>query len=141
MRIRTNVAVVVAAGALLAIGSFSGVADAGDQPTATADASCEGGEGFINVSIVDDSSEVYDVFIDDELVDEEVTDTDGGVFTYGPYENGVHNVVVVWFPDGPFEILNVDVTVDCEPVDTTSTTEAPTTTAGVAPAAQPRFTG
>jgi hypothetical protein len=34
----------------------------------------------------------------------------------------------------------VDVTVDCEPVDTTSTTEAPTTTTEVVAAAQPRFT-
>jgi hypothetical protein len=141
MRVRRDLAVLVAGGVLLAVTVFAGSAGAGLEPSAEAFASCEDGEGFINVGITDDSSETYDVFIDEVLVGDDVTDSDGGFYVYGPYENGVYNVVVLWFPDGEFEILNTDVTVDCEAEPTTVPTEEPTTTAQAAAATQPRFTG
>jgi hypothetical protein len=113
-------------------------------PTADAFAECVEGEGFIQVEIVDDFSTVYNVYIDDVLVDEEVTDSDEGFYTYGPFEDGVYNVRVEWLEDET-DILDTDVTVDCVPDETTTTTAAPTTTttapAAAAATAAPRFTG
>jgi hypothetical protein len=77
-------------------------------------------------------------------VAEDVTDSDGGFYTFGPYPNGLHNVVVEWFFDATIVILDADVLVECEGQPTTvPTTEAPATTAAPAAeaATQPRFTG
>jgi hypothetical protein len=52
-------AVMVAAGALLGTSVMAGTAGAGQgEPTAEAVTTCVEGEGFINVGITDDSSEV-----------------------------------------------------------------------------------
>jgi hypothetical protein len=141
----------VLAGGALALGTPAGAQEV--PPTASADHVCDGA-GYILVSIVDDFSTTYNVYIDDVLVDEGVTDTDGGTYGYGPYEDGVYNVRVFW-NSAEEDILDVDVTVDCVPDETTtttaapgsSTTAAPTTTTTAAPvaaaavAASPRYTG
>lgn len=117
------------AGGALAVGVPAG---AQQLPTASADYVCDG-PGYIRVSIVDDFSTTYNVYIDDVLVDEAVTDSDGGTYGYGPYDDGVHNVRVFW-NGGEQDILDVDLTVDCVPDETTTTTTAaPTTTTTAAP--------
>lgn len=151
-----GVALAVAAGALV-VGAPAGAQEL--PPTASADYVCDGA-GYIQVSIVDEFSTTYNIYIDDVLVDEEVTDSDGGTYGYGPYADGVHNVRVAWI-SGQQDILDLDLTVDCVPDETTSTTVASTTsttaatsttvtTAATAPArpaaaaavvAAPRYTG
>jgi hypothetical protein len=104
-------------------------------PTASADFVCDDtGGAIIRVSIVDDFSTTYDVFIDDELVDDDVTDSDGGFYSYGPVADGVYNVRVFW-NQGEEDILDQDLTVDCAVEETTTT--APTTTTTVPPAVAP----
>ena len=59
MRVRRMLAVMVAAGAPLGTSVMAGTAGAGQgEPTAEAVTTCVEGEGFINVGITDDSSEV-----------------------------------------------------------------------------------
>jgi len=109
-------------------------------PTASAEAACVEGVGAIRVTIFDEEPYDYDVFIDEVLVDEEITDTDETFIEYGPFEDGVYNVAVGWY-QGERLILDTDVTVDCT-ADVT-TTVAPTTTVQVAAATAtaPTFTG
>lgn len=137
------------ASALAAIVAFTGVAFAGETaPTAEATASCSGGDGIITVNITDDSSETYDVIIDDEVVDEGVTDTDEGTepLVYTGFADGVYSVVVFWNEDES-DVLDTDVTVDCVADETPTTTTTPVAPgAPVAPAAEavdgaPGFTG
>jgi hypothetical protein len=130
------------AAAVLTVVAFASPVQAGAEVAAEASGRCADGQGFIDVAIIDDFSTTYNVYIDDELVDEGVTDSDDGVYTYGPFDDGVYNVRVEWLPDLPEEILNVDVTLDCGSDATTTETTAGTTTAATAAAsAQPRFTG
>ena len=91
-------------------------------------------------AIVDDASYTYIVLIDEELVAEDITDTDGSFVEFGPYEDGVYNVVVGWNQNEEY-ILDTDVTVACAAEVTT--TVAPTTTIAVADATAtaPAFTG
>ncbi len=122
------------------------------DPTASADVSCRNDEGYIHVSIVDDFSTTYDVVIGGIVVDPAITDTDGGVNTYGPYADGDYLVEVEWL-DEEVNILEETVTIDCIPDGTTTTAApttttappeqvAPTTTAAPAPiAVQPTYTG
>jgi hypothetical protein len=140
-RVRTKVAlglVLALVAGTFGFGALAGPVAAGVLPTADAFVECRDGEGFILVEIVDEFSTTYNVYIDDELVDADVTDSDGGFYSYGPYADGVHNVRVDWLGE-ELEILNVDVTIDCP--DATTTTAAPTTTAAAATTAAPRFTG
>jgi hypothetical protein len=112
-----------------------------DPPTASAEAACIDGEGAIVVVISDEISTTFNVFIDDELVDEDVFGSGDEGYAYGPFDDGTYNVVVVWF-DEEEVILDVDVTVACteEPTTTTTTTSvppAPASTVAPAPAAAP----
>lgn len=134
-----------AAGGALVLGAFPANAQQA-PPTASADFVCDdAGGAIIRVSIVDDFSTTYDVFIDDELVDDDVTDSDGGFYSYGPVPDGVYNVRVFW-NQGETDILDEDLTVDCA-VEETTTTTAPTTTTTTAPPAvapvveAPTYTG
>ncbi len=125
----------VAAGAL--VGGLL-VAPAGAQtgPSATAVATCVDGVGGIEVTITDPTeSFVFDVFIDDELVAEEV---DPGVVGMAGLENGTYEVGVdgLEVDEDPVDVLTTEVTVDCAAAPTTTTT-APPTTAAPAPATAP----
>lgn len=132
---------------------WAGPAAAGGRPTATAEGTCEAGEGFILVDIFDTIGATYDIYIDGVLVDEDVTASNGDPYSYGPYDDGLHTVWVYWstiVDDKPgfITILDTEVTLDCTSVPTTpsttvapSTTAAPTTTAVTAAVATPRFTG
>jgi LPXTG-motif cell wall-anchored protein len=121
--------------AALAVGGVvavsSGPVAGQDIPTASATAACDGSTGQIQVSIVDDFSTTYDVIIDGATVASGITDTDGGVETFSPYDDGVHTVVVIWLAEQQ-TILDTEVTVDCEVPETTTTTVAATTTTTVA---------
>ena len=67
------------------------------EPIGVVDTVCVGGEGFIDIEIIDDSSETYNIFIDDVLkTPEPITDTDGVPIRFGPYADGNYAVVVEW---------------------------------------------
>lgn len=133
---------------VLALTTGLGTATAGDlpvEPQASVTTEClDQGEflsavdaGLILVTIVDDSSERYDVTIDGVVVAAEITDTDGAPMPFGPYADGTHTVSVFW-RDGETTILDTEVDIECAPVPTTlapTTTEAPTTTAAPTTAA------
>jgi len=133
------VAALALAGGAVAVAAFPGIASAGVQQTAIAEGACDGPEGVILLEIIDSEAVTYDVYIDDVLVDEDITDTDGMTIAYGPYANGSYNVVVVAANEAV--VLDTDVTVDC--AAETTTTAAPTTVVAVAAAAAtaPTFTG
>ena len=133
---RRLVATAVASSALIG-GLLIAPAGAQTGPSATAEASCEDGAGVIEVTITDPTeSFVFDVFIDDELVAEEV---DPGVIGMDGIENGTYEVGVdaIDAADDVIEVLTTDVTVDCAAAPTTTTTPVPTTTEAPAPATAP----
>jgi hypothetical protein len=127
------------AGGTIAMVAFPGTVSAQTVPTASAEAVCTPDGGAIRVSIVDDVSDEYDIIIGEEVVDSDVTDTDGGFYEYGPYADGEWTVIVDWI-DGEETILDTVVTVDCAAAP--PTTAAPTTIAVAdATATAPAFTG
>jgi hypothetical protein len=142
--------VAVAAGSVVALIAVIGLAGAVQaqeppEPTAEASAACEGELGLIIVDIFDDSSETYNIYIDDVLVDSGVTDTDEGTepLVYETSEDGVYLVDVYWI-EGETDILNAEVDVDCVPDEE----PAPPTVVPVDPgpvtqpvAADPTYTG
>ena len=134
---RRLVATAVASSALIG-GLLIAPAGAQTGPSATAEASCEDGAGVIEVTITDPTeSFVFDVYIDDELVAEEV---DPGVIGMDGIENGTYEVGVdaIDAADDVIEVLTTDVTVDCAAAPTTTTTTpVPTTTEAPAPATAP----
>ena len=125
---RRHVAASAAIGLVLAGGALVGPTTVGAgeaRVSASADHECGEEGATILVQIEDNFSTTYDVFIDEVLVDDDVTDSDGGVYEYGPYADGVHNVRVFW-NDGEEDILDEDLTVACAPEETTSTTTSTT---------------
>jgi hypothetical protein len=136
-------------GALVAVAGLAGAVQAQEppEPTAQAVAECDGEVGLIVVDIFDDSSETYDVYIDDELVDSEVTDTDEGTepLVYETPEDGVYLVDVYWI-EGETDILNAEVEVDCVADEPTPPTTVPVVPVDPGPvtqpvAAEPTYTG
>jgi hypothetical protein len=130
------------AGGTLAVSMFPGTASAQQlPPTASAESACVDGVGAIRVTITDEDSYTYIVLIDEELVADGITDTDGTYEEFAPFDDGVYNVVVGW-NDNEEYILDVDVTVDCA-AEVTTTLAPTTTTVAVADAAvtAPAFTG
>jgi hypothetical protein len=142
-------------GLVTAVVSVAPVATAqagGAFPTANVEVVCDAGQGFIVVEISGSREFRFDVLIDDETVGKAVG---AGSYDYGPYANGTYPVTVVWLAGkGLVTLYDDEVTVDCEPDGTTSTTGGATVTTEpsvtpTTPAARsaaravtsPRFTG
>jgi hypothetical protein len=127
--------------ALAAATGWTSAAHAGQvaAPTAAVAAECEGELGLIVLTIADDGEFTYDIYIDGELLEADVT-IDGEEELVIEVEDGDYLVEVDWL-QGEGTILEETVTVECAPDETTTTTTVPAAPNPGAVVAEPDFTG